>query len=177
MENKSRSPKFYILMIIFLIFTFYIFLESDLVKSILINLGISREDSLNVSLFLFVISLGLIIAIVGRVAHEKSSSVIEEGKRKLKIDQYSYIPNGAVRVEDVFEIIGVGVIPVGEVIEGNIKPGYVCNRMDKQIEIKTIEMHHGQIEIAVPGDRIGFNVKGVSKSDIKKGEILYFHEK
>ena len=117
--------------------------------------------------------MGLLDSLFGRKVDSQ-----KDAERKLKIDQYSSESNGTIRVHDVFKIIGVGVIPVGEVIEGNIKPGYVCDVKGKQIEIKTIEMHHKQIEIAVPGDKIGFNVTGISdKSDIKRGDILYFHQK
>jgi elongation factor 1-alpha len=38
-------------------------------------------------------------------------------------------------------------------------------------EVKSIETHHEKIPQAVPGDNIGFNVRGISKTDVKRGEV------
>jgi elongation factor 1-alpha len=38
-------------------------------------------------------------------------------------------------------------------------------------ECKSIETHHVQIPEAVPGDNIGFNVKGIAKTDIHRGDV------
>jgi elongation factor 1-alpha len=42
---------------------------------------------------------------------------------------------------------------------------------DKQGEVKTIEMHHENMPTAEPGDNIGFNVRGIAKNDIKRGDV------
>ena len=39
-------------------------------------------------------------------------------------------------------------------------------------EVKTIEMHHEQLQQAEPGDNIGFNVRGIGKKDIQRGDVL-----
>ena len=39
-------------------------------------------------------------------------------------------------------------------------------------DVKSIEMHHTPMEEAVAGDNIGFNVKGVSKKDIRRGDVV-----
>jgi len=38
-------------------------------------------------------------------------------------------------------------------------------------EVKTIEMHHEEIPQAVPGDNVGFNVRGIGKGDIRRGDV------
>jgi elongation factor 1-alpha len=38
-------------------------------------------------------------------------------------------------------------------------------------EVKSVEMHHEQLESAEPGDNVGFNVKNVSVKDIKRGMV------
>ena len=38
-------------------------------------------------------------------------------------------------------------------------------------EVKSIEMHHEQLTQAVPGDNVGFNVRGIAKNDIKRGDV------
>jgi translation elongation factor EF-1alpha len=102
----------------------------------------------------------------------------KEIERKLKVNQQSENSNGAIQVSDVYNITGVGIVVVGEVVEGNIKPGYVSEVRGSQIEIKAIETNHKKMDIVVVSDKSGFILKGVYKSlDIKKGEVLYFHPK
>merc|ERR1719428_2271476 len=38
-------------------------------------------------------------------------------------------------------------------------------------EVKSVEMHHEQLEEAMPGDNVGFNVKNVSIKEIKRGMV------
>ena len=39
-------------------------------------------------------------------------------------------------------------------------------------DVKSIEMHHQQLEKAEPGDNIGFNIKGVDKKLIRRGDVV-----
>ena len=76
-------------------------------------------------------------------------------------------------VQDVYTITGIGTVPVGRVETGVMKPGMKISFQpaDKVGEVKTIEMHHEQIPEAVPGDNVGFNVRGVEKKDIRRGDV------
>ena len=38
-------------------------------------------------------------------------------------------------------------------------------------ECKSVEMHHEALQEAVPGDNVGFCVKGVAATDIKRGYV------
>jgi elongation factor 1-alpha len=38
-------------------------------------------------------------------------------------------------------------------------------------DVKSVEMHHESLVEAVPGDNVGFNVKGLSVKDIKRGNV------
>jgi len=83
-------------------------------------------------------------------------------------------------IQDVYTITGVGTVPVGRVETGIMKKGDTVifepasTVFGKQIagEVKTIEMHHETLDQAVPGDNVGFNVRGVGKNDIKRGDVL-----
>ncbi|MEM1798118.1 MAG: EF-Tu/IF-2/RF-3 family GTPase, partial [Candidatus Jordarchaeales archaeon] len=44
-------------------------------------------------------------------------------------------------------------------------------------EVKSIEMHHEPLTEAVPGDNIGFNVRGISKKDIRRGDVAGHSDK
>jgi elongation factor 1-alpha len=79
-----------------------------------------------------------------------------------------------VPVQDVYTITGVGTVPVGRIETGVLKVGdkVVFQPADKQGEIKSIEMHHERMEKAEPGDNIGFNVRGIGKDDIRRGDVM-----
>jgi len=76
-------------------------------------------------------------------------------------------------VQDVYSITGVGTVPVGRVETGVLKENDVIIFMpaNKQAEVKSLEMHHTRIPKAEPGDNIGFNVRGVAKTDIRRGDV------
>ena len=76
-------------------------------------------------------------------------------------------------LQDVYKIGGIGTVPVGRVETGVIKPGMVVTFAPPMIttEVKSVEMHHEQMEQAIPGDNVGFNIKNVSVKDIKRGNV------
>jgi len=76
-------------------------------------------------------------------------------------------------VQDVYSITGVGTVPVGRVETGVLKSGDAVTFMPSGAkgEIKDIEVHHTKIPKAVPGDNIGFNVRGVSRDDVRRGDV------
>ncbi len=79
-----------------------------------------------------------------------------------------------VPIQDVYTIGGIGTVPVGRVETGVMKVGEKVIVMPSGAsgEVKTIEMHHEQLKEAQPGDNIGFNVRGLGKGDIKRGDVL-----
>ncbi len=78
-----------------------------------------------------------------------------------------------IPIQDVYSITGVGTVPVGRVETGVLKVGdkVIFNPPGIVGEVKSIETHHTPIQEAVPGDNIGFNVRGVSAKDIKRGHV------
>lgn len=79
-----------------------------------------------------------------------------------------------IPIQDVYSISGIGTVPVGKVVTGKMKKNdkIVIMPSGAQGEVKSIEMHHEQIEVAEPGDNIGFSVRGVGKNDVKRGDVL-----
>ncbi|MBT3721166.1 translation elongation factor EF-1 subunit alpha [archaeon] len=81
-------------------------------------------------------------------------------------------------IQDVYNITGIGVVPVGRVETGIMKTKSkivaVPGREGKGVvgECKTIEMHHEQITQAEPGDNIGFSVGGIGKKDLARGDVI-----
>ncbi len=81
-------------------------------------------------------------------------------------------------IQDVYNITGIGVVPVGRIETGvmkiNDKIIVVPGREGKGVngEIKSIEMHHEQIQQAEPGDNVGLSVRGIGKKDITRGDVM-----
>jgi elongation factor 1-alpha len=81
-------------------------------------------------------------------------------------------------VQDVYEITGIGTVPVGKIETGIMKQGMkvkvLPGRTGEGIEgeVKTIEMHHEILPEAQAGDNVGINVRGVGKKDIARGDVI-----
>jgi len=78
-----------------------------------------------------------------------------------------------VPIQDAYAITGVGTVPVGRVETGIMKVNDVLVFEPSGVkgEVKSIEVHHQQIPEAKPGDNVGFNVRGVSKEQVKRGDV------
>ena len=78
-----------------------------------------------------------------------------------------------IPIQDVYSITGVGTVPVGRVETGVMKKGenVIFEPAGASGEVKSIEMHHEVFDVAEPGDNIGFNVRGVGKNDIRRGDV------
>ena len=81
-------------------------------------------------------------------------------------------------VQDVYEITGIGTVPVGKIETGIMKVGQkvivLPGRTGTGVsgEVKTIEMHHETLPEAQAGDNVGINVRGVGKKDIARGDVI-----
>ncbi len=80
--------------------------------------------------------------------------------------------------QDVYEITGIGTVPVGKIETGIMKVGQKVKVLPGRTgegvegEVKTIEMHHEQMSEAQAGDNVGINIRGVGKKDIARGDVI-----
>jgi elongation factor 1-alpha len=81
-------------------------------------------------------------------------------------------------IQDVYEITGIGTVPVGKIETGKMKPGQKVMILPARTgtgisgEVKSIEMHHEQLPEAIAGDNVGINIRGVGKKDIARGDVI-----
>ncbi|MEE8186954.1 MAG: translation elongation factor EF-1 subunit alpha [Nitrososphaerales archaeon] len=77
-------------------------------------------------------------------------------------------------VQDVYSITGVGTVPVGRVETGQMKVGDNLLIMPggATAELKSIETHHTPMQKAVAGDNIGFNLRGIGRNEIRRGDMI-----
>ncbi len=76
-------------------------------------------------------------------------------------------------IQDVYKISGIGTVPVGKIETGTLNVGkqVVFNPSAKGGEVKSIEMHHTMVQQAEPGDNVGFNIRGLASTDIRRGDV------
>jgi len=76
-------------------------------------------------------------------------------------------------IQDVYKISGIGTVPVGKIETGVLHAGktVVFNPSQQSAEVKSIEMHHTNVPKAEPGDNVGFNVRGLAATDIRRGDV------
>jgi elongation factor 1-alpha len=79
-----------------------------------------------------------------------------------------------IPIQDVYTITGVGTVPVGRVETGVLRANEKVIVMPSGVtgEVKSIETHHTQMESAEAGDNIGFNLRGVDKKSIHRGDVI-----
>lgn len=81
-------------------------------------------------------------------------------------------------IQDVYEITGIGTVPVGKVETGILKQGekviILPGRSGEGItgEVKTIEAHHENHPEAPAGMNVGVNIRGVGKKDLARGDVI-----
>lgn len=81
-------------------------------------------------------------------------------------------------IQDVYEITGIGTVPVGKIETGTMKPGQkiliLPGRSGVGVpgEIKSIEAHHEQLPLGEAGDNVGVNIRGVGKKDVARGDVI-----
>lgn len=79
-----------------------------------------------------------------------------------------------IPISGVYTISGAGTVPVGRVETGVVKVGDKVAIMPAGIvaEVRSIQMHYQDLPKAEPGDNIGFALRGISKDDVKRGDVV-----
>ncbi len=126
-----------------------------------------------------------IVALKGENVYNKSENMPwYEGKTLYQEIDNFYVPEKPVDlpmrmpVQDVYNITGIGVVPVVRIETGVLKVGDKVVAMPGREgdgvsgECKTIEMHHEQHTEAYPGDNVGISVRGFGKKDLARGDVI-----
>lgn len=78
-----------------------------------------------------------------------------------------------IPVQEVYSIRGVGTVPVGKIETGtlNMNDEVIFMPTGEKGRINSIETHYSRMNNASAGDNIGFNVKGVPRDKVKRGDV------
>lgn len=76
-------------------------------------------------------------------------------------------------IQDAFTISGAGTVTVGRIETGTMNPGdeIVYEPSGSSGEVRSIEMHHEEVEEAKPGENVGFDVRGIGIDDVRRGDV------
>ena len=81
-------------------------------------------------------------------------------------------------IQDVYDITGIGTVPVGKIETGIMKIGQklivLPGRSGTGItgEVRSIEAHHEALKEGEAGDNVGINIRGVGKKDMARGDVI-----
>ncbi len=77
-------------------------------------------------------------------------------------------------IERVFSISGFGTVITGTLWSGKIKVGEILELMpsQKQVKIRTIQVHNEKTDTAFAGQRVAVNLQGIELNEIKRGYLL-----
>jgi selenocysteine-specific translation elongation factor len=82
--------------------------------------------------------------------------------------------NGTVPVDHHFNVKGVGVVALGCVAHGAIKKHDSLKILPtgKTAQVRSIQKHDDDADIAVTGDRVGLALKNIETEDLDRGYVL-----
>ena len=82
--------------------------------------------------------------------------------------------HGAVPVDHFFPVKGIGIVVLGEVVEGRIvrHESLRIHPTKKTGLVRSIQKHDDDAEYAIPGDRVGLALKGIETEDLDRGYVL-----
>jgi elongation factor Tu len=80
-------------------------------------------------------------------------------------------------IEDVFSIEGRGTVVTGKIEKGTVKIGEPIEIIGLEPKIKEavvtgLEMFHKLLEYAEAGENVGILLRGIKKTDIKRGQVI-----
>ncbi|MFO7814610.1 MAG: selenocysteine-specific translation elongation factor [Halanaerobiales bacterium] len=77
-------------------------------------------------------------------------------------------------IDRVFTIKGHGTIITGTLVSGKIKieDNLTIYPSQKEVRVRSLEVHNEEAKTAYPGQRVGINLSGIDKDEIDRGDVL-----
>ncbi len=77
-------------------------------------------------------------------------------------------------VDRVFTISGFGTVVTGTLGDGRFEVGQEVEVLPRKLKarVRGLQTHKQKVERAVPGSRVAMNLSGVSKTDLKRGDVV-----
>jgi selenocysteine-specific elongation factor len=112
-----------------------------------------------------------------------TSARTEQGLEKLLIALQNELMETAPRVDRgrprlsvdrVFTISGFGTVVTGTLVDGFIEVGQEVEIQPRGLKarVRGLQTHKAELEQAVPGSRVAINLSGVSKDQLRRGDVI-----
>ena len=107
----------------------------------------------------------------------KGPTILEQLDKFTQPEKPTNLPM-RMAIQDVYEITGIGTVPVGKIETGIMTPGQkiiiLPGRSGKGVpgEVKSIEAHHEVLPKGEAGDNVGINLRGIGKKDVARGDVI-----
>ncbi len=77
-------------------------------------------------------------------------------------------------IDRVFSVKGHGTIVTGTLVSGKIETddNLMVYPSHKETRVRSLEVHNTEALAALPGQRVGINISGVNKNEIRRGDVL-----
>jgi selenocysteine-specific elongation factor len=77
-------------------------------------------------------------------------------------------------VDRVFTVSGFGTVVTGTLSDGNLRVGQdvEISPTGLKARIRGLQTHKHKIDVAVPGSRVAINLTGMSKDELKRGDVI-----
>ncbi len=81
---------------------------------------------------------------------------------------------GSVPIDHYFDVRGVGTVILGCVAEGVIRKHekVTAHPLGKEVEVRSIQKHDDDFDVAVRGDRVGLALKNIGVGELDRGVVL-----
>jgi len=98
----------------------------------------------------------------------------EAAKQKSPEAPVGQQPVGTVPVDHSFNVKGVGVVVLGVVSSGIVEKHSMLNVLPgaKTAQVRSIQKHDDEFDVAGEGDRVGLALKNVEVDDVDRGVVL-----
>ena len=90
----------------------------------------------------------------------------------LRQTQFSKDESFEFVVEDVFSVMGLGIVLTGKVISGTISLYDIVDLGGKKYKVIELRTFKKLVDSANKGDQIGIRLEGLTKKDVKRGDKL-----
>ena len=101
-------------------------------------------------------------------------ALIEEAAKTDETSGENVAKPGAMVIDHFFPVKGIGTVALGAVVRGTIRrhDNLKVLPTPKTAQLRSIQKHDDDAEIAYPGDRVGFALKGIEADELDRGYVL-----
>lgn len=114
-------------------------------------------------------------SISGKGIEELKAAILQE---LTGLEQRDRFGSYRLPIDQVFTVQGQGTIVRGTIYEGVVRRGSQLKILPsgKSVRARSIQVHHNDVEEARAGQRTAINLGGISREEVKRGDVLVASE-